>query len=182
MSKTKHKIVLLIGRSGSGKTAIADYLKDTYGWTAVESYTTRPKRVPWETGHTFVSDGEFDRLENIVAYTMFDGYRYCATAEQIDKADIYIVDLAGVKSMQELYHGDSILLPVYVDVSTPTCMYRMRKRGDKLDAVWQRLDNDKTMFSGAKEYLNAHFDSVLCIRNNRDISDAADMVYKWATI
>lgn len=178
----KHKIILLIGRSGSGKTAIVNYLKDTYSWKSVDSYTTRPKRLPWETGHTFVSDAEFDQLTNMVAYTEFDGHRYCATAEQVDNADIYVVDLAGVKTMKELYHGDSVLLPVYVDVNVGTCLYRMRKRGDSFDTAWQRKQNDDAMFAGAKEYLNANFDSVLSVKNRRDVSEAGDMIYKWATI
>lgn len=178
----KHKIVLLVGRSGSGKTAIANYLKDTYGWKAVDSYTTRPKRVPWETGHTFVSDDEFDTLTDMVAYTEFDGHRYCATAEQVDNADIYIVDLAGVKTMKGSYHGDSVLLPVYVDVSPALCMYRMRKRGDSFDAAWQRRWNDDAAFAGAKDYLNANFDAVLSVKNRHDVSEAGDMIYKWATI
>lgn len=178
----KHKIVLLIGRSGSGKTAIANYLQGTYGWKAVDSYTTRPRRFPWETGHTFVSDDEFDQLTDLVAYTKFDGHRYCATAEQIDNADIYIVDLIGVKTMKALYQGDSVLLPVYVDVSPTVCMHRMLKRGDEFEAAWQRRRNDNDAFAGAKEYLNTHFDAVLSVKNRHDVSEAGDMIYKWATI
>ena len=81
----KHRIVLLVGPSGSGKTAIANYLHDTYGWNTVQSYTTRPPRYDGEEGHTFVTDEEFDKLTDMIAYTEFDGHRYCATADQIDQ-------------------------------------------------------------------------------------------------
>lgn len=178
----KHKIVLLIGRSGSGKTAIANYLQATYGWKPVESYTTRPRRVPWETGHTFVSDEEYDQITDVVASTKFDGYRYCATAEQIDSSDLYVVDPVSSWVLKLVYRGDSVLLPVYVDVDPWTCMYRMCKRGDSLKAAWKRKVHDDETFDGAKEYLNARFDSVLSVKNRGDVSKAGDEIYKWATI
>lgn len=182
----KHKIILLIGPSGSGKTTLANYLRDCYGWKVLDSYTTRPRRYPEETGHTFVSDDEFEQLRDMVAYTEFDGHRYCATAAQIDEADLYIVDLEGVKTMQELYHGDTVLLPVYLDVNSYNCLRRMRKRGDSLDASFRRRENDAKAFDGAKEYLNTHFDSVLILKNNSDDDDqffaVGDRIWKWATI
>ena len=41
MSKT---IALFIGPSGSGKTTVAEYLVKHYGFTQIESYTTRAPR------------------------------------------------------------------------------------------------------------------------------------------
>ena len=39
-----NSIILLVGKSGSGKTTIAKYLKKLYGWQDIDSYTTRPPR------------------------------------------------------------------------------------------------------------------------------------------
>lgn len=182
MSKSKHRIVLLVGPSGSGKTAIANYLHDTYGWNTVQSYTTRPPRYDGEEGHTFVTDEEFDKLTDMIAYTEFDGHRYCATSGQIDQCDVYVVDPQGVRTMQTLYHGASRLMPVYVDVKPRVCMARMLDRGDSLARTLQRLGNDKKEFAGAKEYLSQNFDSVLTIYNNKEIAAAGDIVHRWATI
>ena len=182
MLKAKHRIVLLIGPSGSGKTAIADYLRDKYGWQAVQSYTTRLPRYPWEGGHTFVSDEEFDALTDMIAYTEFDGHRYCATAEQVDSCDLYVIDPKGVKAMQQLYHGDSRIMPVYVYAKPSVCLKRMMMRGDDLWQALRRLRNDKKEFDGAQEFLRDNFDSYLSVYNNRDLASAGDMVYRWATI
>lgn len=182
MSKAKHRIVLLIGPSGSGKTTIANYLHDTYGWNAVSSYTTRPPRYDGEEGHIFVTDEEFDKLTNIIAYTEFDGHRYCATADQIDQRDLYIVDVDGVVSMQELYHGESELLPVYLDVSVTTCLERMSHRGDALWQITNRTKNDTEAFRDAKRIVNSLFDSVLVIGESNTVAEASEMIYRWATI
>ena len=58
MQKTKG-IYLIVGKSGSGKTTLVEALKK-YGYTSIESYTTRPKRFEGETGHTFITEEEFD--------------------------------------------------------------------------------------------------------------------------
>ena len=63
-------IYLIVGRSGSGKTTIAEELERKYGLKSIQSYTTRPKRSDNETGHIFVSDEEFDKLTDMVAYTL----------------------------------------------------------------------------------------------------------------
>ena len=165
MSRSKHKIILLVGRSGSGKTALANYLHDQYGWNAVASYTTRQPRYESETGHTFVNDREFDQLQNIVAYTEFDGHRYCATADQIDQCDLYVVDV-----------------DVFVDASTGVCMRRMLDRGDGFMATLRRATNDDRVFSGAKEYLMENFASCLSVNNEKPLAEVGDMIYRWATI
>ncbi len=182
MSRSKHKIVLLVGRSGSGKTALANYLHDQYGWNAVASYTTRQPRYESETGHTFVNDREFDQLQNIVAYTEFDGHRYCATADQIDQCDLYVVDVEGVKTLQERYCGSSRIMAVFVDASSGVCMRRMLDRGDGFMATLRRATNDDRVFSEAKEYLMENFDSCLSVNNEKPLAEVGDMIYRWATI
>ena len=44
MEKQKKPLVIIIGRSGAGKTSVANAMRDAYGWTQIESYTTRPRR------------------------------------------------------------------------------------------------------------------------------------------
>ncbi len=107
-------IYLIVGQSGSGKSTMAESLESTYGIKIIQSYTTRPKRYDNEKGHIFVSDEEFDNLKDIVAFTEFCGYRYCATAEQIESNDLYIIDPAGVKSIDAFYEGNKQIKIIYI--------------------------------------------------------------------
>ena len=141
-------IFCLIGKSGSGKTTIANKLFDKYRYTQIASYTTREPRNPNDTDHTYVSSQEFDKLTNMVAFTSFNGHRYCATKEQVDNANLYVIDPYGLEQLKQLYDGEKHIVSIYIDVPMDICLDRMRKRGDDEDKVWSRLRHDDDAFKG----------------------------------
>lgn len=159
------KIALFIGPSGSGKTTVADYLSKHYGLSQIESYTTRAPRYDGEVGHTFVSNEEFDQLKDFVAYTEFDGNRYAATAEQVDSNDIYVVDVAGAEYFKEKYHGTKKPVVFYFNLPSNVLKQRMRDRGDPIEAVMKRMDNDERMFANVGHRLKSIYDEVWLIEN-----------------
>ena len=140
-------IILIVGASGTGKTTIAKELEHMYHLKSVHSYTTRPKRYESETGHIFVTDEEFNKLQNdMCAYTLFDGYRYCATNRQIEESDVYIIDPKGVESLKKYYTGLKKLITVELVASKKIRKQRMLKRGDDKTQVKNRLKHDKAQF------------------------------------
>lgn len=141
-------IFCLLGKSGSGKTTIAEKLFDKYGYTQIASYTTRPPRTNHDTDHVFVSQEEYDSLKNKVAFTRFNNYYYCATQEQVDKANLYVIDPFGLEQLKRLYAGKKKIISIYVDVPMETCLDRMRRRGDNEDKIWERLRHDDDIFKG----------------------------------
>lgn len=155
----KDVIILLVGESGSGKTTVANLLEEKYGMKELPSYTTRPKRTDNEIGHIFITDEEFNQLNNICAYTEFDGYRYCATSEQVDNSDVYVIDVAGIDYFKEHYKGNKVPLVVYITVDTETRKKRMIARGDSEEKTEHRIQND------IKEFFNVLGKSDLMVRN-----------------
>ena len=140
-----NNIYLIVGKSGSGKTTIVKSLENHYNLKSIQSYTTRPKRYEDETGHIFITDKEYDRLTHVVASTEFDGYRYCATADQIENSDLYIIDPAGIDSIRAFYEGNKNLKVIYIssDVTTrhERMIFRSQHSGKKyLDAVDESLN------------------------------------------
>lgn len=140
------KILCILGRSGSGKTTIAEELEKR-GFAAVQSYTTRKPRFEGERGHTFVTDEEFDKLENILAYNEYNGARYCTTMFQIDNSDVYVVDIPGLKMLREKYHGLKRIVAVGLMVSEEVARGRMLLRGDSDEKVKSRISEDNTAFA-----------------------------------
>lgn len=88
-------IILIVGKSGSGKDTVAEELEG-HGLSSVISHTTRPRRNSSDR-HVFVSETEADALwPSAVATTTINGFRYFATRDDILSADIYVIDPAGL--------------------------------------------------------------------------------------
>ena len=167
-------IVLIVGESGSGKSTICDELTKRYGLKQVESYTTRPRRSENEDGHTFISDEEFKELEGICAYTYFDRHHYCATKEQIDDSDLYIIDPYGVRYFMEKYNGRKIPVVVYIHADKRIRRKRMAKRGDKEHKIRQRIINDESAFANVDEYTMYRYSNV----EEGDVEKIATDIYR----
>ena len=141
------KILLLVGASGSGKSTVAVTLGLRHGWKQIPSYTTRPQRYEGESGHVFVNEEDFIRLEDLVAYSEYGGYRYGATARQVDENEIYVVDPPGVISLVEKYKGSKAVYLCILHIPPEVCYERMRRRGDHMDEAALRIMRDSEWFS-----------------------------------
>lgn len=136
-----------MGPSGSGKTTIANKLAKEKGWKVLQSYTTRPKRYPEETGHIFVPVEEFEQYKNdLCAYTEFDGYKYWATNQQVNESDLYIIDPAGVDFFFDTYKGCKTPVVIGLHADKETRRKRMQMRGDSEEDIKRRLEHDKIAF------------------------------------
>lgn len=127
-------IVLIVGSSGSGKSTLVEELESHYGLKAIPSYTTRPPRYKNEKGHTFVSNEQFDNLNNIIAYAETTGARYCVTQDMFENEDytLYVIDNSGIKYLKKNYKGQR---PMYV--AFITCPMRQR-----YERIIKRADNN----------------------------------------
>lgn len=160
-------LILLVGKSGSGKTTVANYLEDNYKMNAVQSYTTRKPRYEGETGHTFITYDEYMKLPNKVATTYFDEHYYCATQEQCETSYVYVIDPHGVQSFKNNYDGNKPYKIVYLDVDWFTRLKRMIKRGDSFVSAMKRIIHDRKAFEDFEKNKDVYviksknFDSVI---------------------
>ena len=55
---------LFAGRTAAGKDYLETLLKQSYGWTFVNSYSTRDKRFPEENTHEFITHEEAKKFSD----------------------------------------------------------------------------------------------------------------------
>lgn len=124
----------------------------------------------------FVTDEEFDKLTNIVAYTEFNGYRYCATQQQIDDADFYIIDPRGFEDFKNNYRGDKLINSVLIDCPAVERFLRMKKRykDSKTGTVkaMERIINDRKEFKDIEEKV----DYVISNRTEEDVKNCVSFL------
>lgn len=137
-------LFLFVGHSSSGKTTVANMLSEKNGFVQVESYTTRKPRFENEPGHIFVSEEEFKNLGELAAYTYYNCHHYGTTFEQLNKSDIYVIDVPGVKSLLEKLKNDNRpICVIYFDASVYNRVNRMIDRGDSDTMIVSRLLQDE---------------------------------------
>ena len=137
-------LFLFVGKSASGKTSAVEKLEEL-SYNSLQSYTTRAPRYDGEPGHIFISDEEFDKLDHIVAYTEYNGKRYCATKEQIDETDLYVVDPLGVEALLKNYDTERPICIFYFDASVFNRINRMIDRGaSDLEIISRLLTDEKS--------------------------------------
>ena len=146
------KIILIVGRTASGKDTLSRILCERLGLTAVVSYTDRPIRPGEQNGreHVFLSPEEFTgrmQTEHVAAYTRIGQFRYMATAEAIRDAGVYVIDPEGVTAFRTHMSGRCIPLVVYVTVPDAERKRRALGRGDNPDAVAARMAAEDAEFS-----------------------------------
>lgn len=97
-------IVAIIGPSGAGKDTVADIIADMTGFEKLISYTTRPMREGEKQGreHHFVKQCTTPP-EKFLANTVYGGYEYWTTIEQLNNHAVYVIDDEGLRSLRQRF-------------------------------------------------------------------------------
>ena len=173
----------ILGASASGKSTLVQKLEIELNMKQIASYTTRPPRYDGEAGHTFVTDEEFQNLNDIVAYNYYLNNHYGVTSQQIDDEahDLYVVDQTGLNELKEKYKGDRKIYSVYIDCLPINRYDRLFDRYFKMyqnslvatNRAMERIKQDEIEF----ENCNLVVDYV--ITNNDNIETAYDELKKY---
>lgn len=150
-------LLLIVGKTSSGKDTIAKYIKAEYGFEIVVSYTTRDIRKCEVNGreHWFVSEEEMNELEkrdDLLAWTKSkQGIRYCATEGALKGKDIiYIINPNGVEWLKA-NRPDLEYKALYVDLDDKEILRRATMRGDSLMKLTERLKHEQVEFNNFRD-------------------------------
>ena len=145
------------------------------------SYSTKPqgKKSNKDYDHIYVRDEDVYRYENdMAAYTEIDGVKYFSTFEQVETADVYVIDPIGVDNLK-IKCGDRYeFIEIYIRTPQNLAEERARIRGDKLKDFRQRWVAENQQFT---DYENRHT-FAWHLRNDRPFDESVDKVCSWIQI
>lgn len=117
--KNKTTIIAIVGKSGSGKTTLTKIAHKELGVGYVVSYTTRPKRDEEIDGvdHWFVDESVMPDKECMLAYTLYGGYHYWVTHDQLMPNGVYtyVINEDALVEMIDKFSFKYNFVTVYVD-------------------------------------------------------------------
>lgn len=158
-------IYLLCGKSGAGKSTVAQCLHDLFGVYRISTYTTRQKRdgEREDFDYHFISDDAFEKLEK--HHEFIESRSYNASFGRVSygslKKDYYpsnvypkrviILSPDGILSLKEagVFDEKDIfdkIRVIYLDIDENTLLERLQKRGDSPQEIQRRLQSDEIDF------------------------------------
>lgn len=161
----KPKLICILGETCSGKDSIVTgamkKLSD-YKLRTICSYADRPIRDGETEGveHYFISTKEFNKLKaeresDLLAYTHIKkpndpnakGYQYMALIDEVEKAQLYVIDYDGLKNLKERW-GDTIdIVTVYIQAPFKERMARAEAtRNDFQTEFKKRVEAEEIQF------------------------------------
>lgn len=157
-------MIVLIGKSCSGKDRISKELIKNHGYKSIVRYTTRPirKGEKQEITYHYISEDDFNQkikdgfFAEWKAYNTEFGIWYYGTAyEDLDNTDgksIIILPPDRCKEVLDNIHGEHIVLYIYAN--NLTIKNRLNKRGDSKEEALRRMAQDNEDFKGAEMLAN----------------------------
>lgn len=147
--KTRGRVVVIIGKSGSGKSTVARLLTDEYGVVEVKSNTTRKPRGGNENYHFMTEDDyAMDCVRGkVVESAMFDENRYWSTVNYFEGNNplVMITEPHGAQQLKDNLK-DKEVIRVYLTCDTDECYRRMMNRGDSSGDILRRINHDSKYF------------------------------------
>ena len=145
-----HTLILIVGKTGSGKSSLIDALCNRYNFKQLISQTTRPRRNDTDNDHIFVTvDDYLKAKENneIIAETEIAGNYYYATKEQLYESDLYTIDPRGREMLLSMDLPNIRFVTVYISCPNELRMERViNKRKDNRQAYSARSFSERQQF------------------------------------
>lgn len=186
MNITGEKMIILTGKTASGKDSVVSELISTHGYKKIVTYTSRPQRKGERNGkeYHFISEEEFkSKIEDGFfaewkTYNTEFGVWYYGTAlsdlENASDKDVIILTPAGIKDVLGKLHKKPKV--IYIYANNGTIRRRLELRGDDTAEARRRLEHDNIDFKG----LEFEVDKIIYNNDGEQISEIAKKIIDYA--
>ena len=131
--ENNHTVMLVVGRTGSGKSSLIKKLCERTGPKELCSYTTRSKRSETDVDHIFVSIDDYFRAkeDGVIAIDgEIAGNYYFSTIDQLYNADLYTINPEALDRLLSRDLPNIRFVVVYISCPDKAREERVLKRGD----------------------------------------------------
>ena len=181
-------MIILLGRTCSGKDTIVSKLISLYKYKKIIAYTTRPirKGEKQNKAYHFISENDFkQKIENgfFAEWKSYDtefGTWYYGTAlndlNNADDKSIVILTPQGFRDIKEKV--DNEIVSIYIYSNNKTIQERLIDRGDDPNEAKRRLTKDNEDFKGIENEV----DKIFYNNVNTNIIDVVENIIGYLNV
>lgn len=177
--------IVIIGKTASGKTNIANKLSQQHGFKQIVTYTTRLMRdgEKQDATYHFISTEDFKQKieEEFFAewktYETQDGIWYYGTAlediENKENKENNTIIILTPNGYRDIIRDTSVKpMSIYLYANNTTIKKRLKKRGDDSREAQRRLEHDNKDFKGIENEV----DKIIYNNDGTDIDDVVNKI------
>lgn len=180
-------MLILLGKTSTGKSIIAEKLVSDYGYEKIVTYTSRPMRdgeVNGKDYHFIDEKTFFDKIDNkdfmeYKVYHTVDGDWYYGTAKEdivnSSQRSVIILTPAGYKDFLDKCYAIPHI-SILIKTNKLITKLRLKKRGDNSKEAKRRMKHDDKDFEFCEEFVDH------VVKNNgineNSINDVVNKIYK----
>lgn len=171
-------LLVICGKSATGKTTLKQYLVENYGYDPVITCTTREQRIGEVNGedYDFVCLDEFNKMidnEELIEYNFFVKGWYGTKKENINlnTNQIIILEPNGVKELLKYYDYDPRIIVFELYLCNEERYIRQIQRGDDINEIAFRKERELATFQ--KQFTDNYVDYIVDV-NNKTVNQLCD--------
>jgi len=151
----KQALIIIVGRSGTGKSSLVrSFERRNPGYAkAIITTTTRPMRAGEVNGvnYHFVIKQDFERMiteDKLVEYVEYQGYYYGTTKDEFDysRTNIVVVEPVGLENIRNFFKDSFKIFVFKLDAPDAVILERMLRRDQPVEDIVRRYKEDKVRF------------------------------------
>ena len=186
------KTIILVGKMGSGKTTVAQYLRDNYGYEKIRTCTTRKPRNRQDLkDYRFLNKREFMSMEKAGVFAetskgsnLQSSWYGSLKEDYIPKDDsdkkVVVLDPQGAYNVSKSVGKENVEI-VYLYADTSVLLDRLQNRGtESLDDCKTRLNKEESIFDKYFGDDLAYFQFLKIDTNNMDVEAIANIIFQRA--
>lgn len=173
-------LLVICGKSATGKTTLKEYLIENYGYEPIITCTTREQRLGEVDGkdYHFINDQQFhDMINNnqFVEYNFFIKGWYGTKANSIDlnSNQVIILEPNGIKELLRYYDYDPRIVVFELVLDDNKRYIRQIQRGDDIHEISLRKERELVTFQ--KQFENEYVHCMIDV-NNKTVNELCEIL------
>lgn len=173
-------LLVICGKSATGKTTLKQYLIENYGYDSVITYTTREQRPNEIDGkdYHFIDNEKFQNMidsRKLIEYNFFIKGWYGTHENDIDlnENQVIVLEPNGIKELLRYYDYDPRIIVFELKLNDKKRYIRQINRGDDINEIALRKERELVTFQ--KQFENQYVDCVIDV-DNANINQLCEII------